>query len=141
MPGVAVFAGLDIQRHHRPGERCHEPGCRELLGGEIAGDLGRLDSSLEHCPVAGRRFQFRQRGFGVFERRELRLNLGHVGRQPIERGLGRLHLEDAAANSASVGWACASLYAAATTLRLLVACWSSKLSNLAPTSGAPLILS
>ena len=87
-----VFAGLDVQRHHRPGERRQEPGCRELLGREIAGDLGRLDAGLEHRPVAGRWLQLRQRRLGGFERRELRLGFGRIGRQPIERGLGRLHL-------------------------------------------------
>ena len=92
VPSDGVFAGLDIQRHHRPGERRHEPGFRELLGREVAGDLGRFDAGLEHRPVAGRRLQLRQRRFGVFERGELRLDLGRIGRQPIERGLGSLHL-------------------------------------------------
>ena len=36
--------------------------------------------------------QLRQRRFGIFERRELRLDLGRIGRQPIQRGLGSLHL-------------------------------------------------
>ena len=87
-----VFAGRDVQRYHRPGEGRHETGGRELLGREIAGDLGRLDAGLEHRPVAGRRLEPRQRRFGVFERRELRLDLGRIGRQPIQRGLGSLHL-------------------------------------------------